>query len=460
MYQQQNDNSFPELPPFDPEEPARTTHTLSSSRRRLNQYIRGEKIGKGKHGEVYACRTEDANAYTMASQIFFYHAVKAVLKFQAHDKMKLLRRNYQQQSQNGRLPLNSTVNSIRKEIAIMKKCRHGNVVRLIEVIDDPQDEKIYMIMELLPGGEVQWKNAANQPILMLRQVRRILRDTILGLEYLHQEGIIHRDIKPANILYTRDRRSVKIIDFGVAHYTPPSPKSKQAKGKQVEQQNLRSDPYSIDPSLFPKSDLRKRVGTPSFLAPEVVWVSPDGPDVSPSPSVDYLSPSLTNVSPDQTSTTFSTPAPRQRPPITKAIDVWSLGVTFYCLLFGHTPFSAPTENGQSSEFVLYNKVLSTDWNADDFMGTERVPTGGRHPPVSDAEGYAVIQLLDHMLQKNPKHRIDLPELKAHPWVLRDIDNPREWLQLTSPSDDNQTKSNPNWVKNASKKILKLIPGTR
>lgn len=58
--------------------------------------------------------------------------------------MKLLRRNYQQESQNGRPPLNSTMNSIRKEIAIMKKCRHGNVVRLIEVIDDSQDEKIYM----------------------------------------------------------------------------------------------------------------------------------------------------------------------------------------------------------------------------------------------------------------------------------------------------------------------------
>jgi serine/threonine protein kinase len=40
--------------------------------------------------------------------------------------------------------MNSTENSIRKEIAIMKKCRHPHIVRLLEVIDDPQQEKIYM----------------------------------------------------------------------------------------------------------------------------------------------------------------------------------------------------------------------------------------------------------------------------------------------------------------------------
>jgi serine/threonine protein kinase len=41
-------------------------------------------------------------------------------------------------------PWSSTENSIRKEIAIMRKCRHPNLVRLLEVIDDPQQEKIYI----------------------------------------------------------------------------------------------------------------------------------------------------------------------------------------------------------------------------------------------------------------------------------------------------------------------------
>ena len=41
-------------------------------------------------------------------------------------------------------PLSSTEHSIRKEIAVMRNCRHANIVRLFEVIDDPQQDKIYL----------------------------------------------------------------------------------------------------------------------------------------------------------------------------------------------------------------------------------------------------------------------------------------------------------------------------
>jgi serine/threonine protein kinase len=74
-------------------------------------------------------------------------AIKAVKRSSPRDKMKLLRRNYQQNettSSERQYPPNSTENTIRKEIAIMKKCRHPNIVRLMEVIDDPQQEKIFM----------------------------------------------------------------------------------------------------------------------------------------------------------------------------------------------------------------------------------------------------------------------------------------------------------------------------
>jgi serine/threonine protein kinase len=75
-------------------------------------------------------------------------AIKVVKRSNPRDKIKLLRRNYQQNETaigtNRPYFMNSTENSIRKEIAIMKKCRHPNIVRLLEVIDDPQQEKIYM----------------------------------------------------------------------------------------------------------------------------------------------------------------------------------------------------------------------------------------------------------------------------------------------------------------------------
>jgi SNF1-activating kinase 1 len=62
------------------------------------------------------------------------------------DKMKLLRKSAIQASPHTPLTerLGTTENKIRKEIAIMKKCRHAHVVRLLEVIDDRMKYKIYM----------------------------------------------------------------------------------------------------------------------------------------------------------------------------------------------------------------------------------------------------------------------------------------------------------------------------
>ena len=75
-------------------------------------------------------------------------AIKGVRKVNVQrDKIKMLRKINQQDpsTRNQANPLpNSTMNSIRKEIAIMKKCRHAHLVRLFEIIDDPNAEKIYM----------------------------------------------------------------------------------------------------------------------------------------------------------------------------------------------------------------------------------------------------------------------------------------------------------------------------
>ncbi|ETW83435.1 hypothetical protein HETIRDRAFT_242280, partial [Heterobasidion irregulare TC 32-1] len=202
---------------------------------------------------------------------------------------------------------------IRKEIAVMKRCRHPHVVRLIEVIDDKLYKKIYMIMEYLGGGEIKWRDQDNNPILRVEQARRICRDVILGLEYLHKQDIIHRDIKPANLMWTSDRRSVKITDFGVAHLS----------GR---------DPEEI--LLFDKAELAKTAGTPAFLAPEVVWEFGNVP-ASSTPASPATPPENGSV-----------------PSITKSIDLWAFGVTLYSLLFGRTPFVAEGNH----EFMLYHVI--------------------------------------------------------------------------------------------------------
>lgn len=101
------------------------------------------------------------------------------------------------------------------EIAIMKKINHPNVVRLIEIIDDPNYDKLYIIMEYINGGTLLKQIKINN-ILSEEKAWKYFRELILGLEYCHDvAGIIHRDIKPENILIdTKD--SLHIVDFGVS----------------------------------------------------------------------------------------------------------------------------------------------------------------------------------------------------------------------------------------------------
>ncbi|KDQ52643.1 hypothetical protein JAAARDRAFT_138321 [Jaapia argillacea MUCL 33604] len=270
--------------------------------------------------------------------------------------------------------LTSTEQKIRKEIAIMKKLRHAHVVRLLEVIDDKQYGRIFMVMEYLGGGEVKWRNMDNEPILTVDQTRRIIRDVILGLEYLHYQGIIHRDIKPANLMYTSDRRSVKITDFGVSHFS---------YAQRLAAATTPYDASDDDPILMDESDLSKMAGTPPFMAPEVIWEMKDtsGGSVSGSASV--------------------------------TIDVWALGVTLFSLLFARVPFFDPDFN----EWRLYRLICNEEWEVDETMGVDKVVTGGRRRgrgkgKEEEGEGAVVVGLLERLLEKDANKRIKLAQVKV------------------------------------------------
>lgn len=81
-----------------------------------------------------------------------YQAIKAVKRNNPRaEKMNLLRRRNLPTSPHTPLTdkLSSLEQKIRKEIAIMKKCRHGHIVRLLEVIDDKLNDRIYMGKRIL-----------------------------------------------------------------------------------------------------------------------------------------------------------------------------------------------------------------------------------------------------------------------------------------------------------------------
>mmetsp|Transcript_9485 Transcript_9485/g.21709 ORF Transcript_9485/g.21709 Transcript_9485/m.21709 type:complete len:1183 (+) Transcript_9485:42-3590(+) len=134
---------------------------------------------------------------------------------------------------------------LKNEVEIMKRMSHPNIVRLVEVIDDPSADKMYLIQEYAEKGEIGSNTKISAP-LPPDLARKYLRDILRGVEYLHLMGIVHRDIKPANLLVTKDD-TVKIADFGVARAI--------AEGSAT---------------AVPK-------GTPAFMAPELLALAGPAP---------------------------------------------------------------------------------------------------------------------------------------------------------------------------------------
>lgn len=148
------------------------------------------------------------------------------------------------------------------------KIDHPNVVKIFEI--NEHDGWWYIAMELVEGQTLQQVIKAAGPLSLARACI-IIGDAATALETAHEHGIIHRDVKPSNLMITRQGRC-KLTDFGLVRVDSPN------------------DPFELHD---------KSVGTPKFMAPEVV----------------------------------------QRKHQTPALDVYSLGATFYFALTGKPPYA-------------------------------------------------------------------------------------------------------------------------
>ncbi len=99
------------------------------------------------------------------------------------------------------------------EARAMAVLSHPNILAVYDVDED--DDSVYIVMELLPGGSVQDVVEARGP-LHPAAAAEVMRQTLLGLQFAHASGVVHRDIKPHNILLAHDG-SAKLTDFGIAH---------------------------------------------------------------------------------------------------------------------------------------------------------------------------------------------------------------------------------------------------
>eukprot|EP01117_Protostelium_nocturnum_P018716 TRINITY_DN788_c0_g1_i1.p1 TRINITY_DN788_c0_g1~~TRINITY_DN788_c0_g1_i1.p1 ORF type:complete len:360 (+),score=126.75 TRINITY_DN788_c0_g1_i1:236-1315(+) len=130
-----------------------------------------------------------------------------------------------------------------REIEIMKKVNHKNVLRLEEVYE--VEETIALVMELVSGGELFFK-IVERGNYSEKDAASIVLQIIQGVGYLHDNGICHRDLKPENLLCSGEEEygfkpyRVIIADFGL---------SKEFDGGEA---------------------LETSCGTPDYVAPEVI----------------------------------------------------------------------------------------------------------------------------------------------------------------------------------------------
>lgn len=206
----------------------------------------------------------------------------------------------------------------------MKKLNHDNLVSLIEVLDDPTEDSLYMVLEYCKKGVIMKVGVDERADPYDEEACRCwFRDLILGIEYLHAQGVVHRDIKPDNLLLTGDD-VLKIVDFGVSEMFE----------KQSEMLTAKS------------------AGSPAFLPPELCVAKHGG--ISG-----------------------------------KAADIWSMGVTLYCFRFGCIPFERP------GVLDLYESIKNDQLDVQSQECSDELR-----------------DLLSKILEKDPKKRITMPEIRV------------------------------------------------
>ena len=134
-----------------------------------------------------------------------------------------------------KIKINSENKRIEREINILKKLNHLNIVKIVQIKEDMNN--IYIIMEYIENNLFNY--ILNKKYLSEQESSFYFFQLISGIDFIHSQGIVHRDLKPENILITKNK-ILKIIDFGLSNYF--------SKGKL----------------------LSTLCGSPSYTAPEII----------------------------------------------------------------------------------------------------------------------------------------------------------------------------------------------
>ena len=172
------------------DEIATTSNRFDPHRQPTFKWIKGQLIGKGTFGRVYLGMNITTGEPIAVKQ------VEVNPKVAGQEKEKL----------------REMVKSLDIEIDTMKDLDHPNIVSYLGC--ERKEFSISIFLEYIPGGSIgsclRKHGQFVEPI-----VRSLTRQTLSGLSYLHDKGILHRDLKADNILLDLDG-TCKISDFGIS----------------------------------------------------------------------------------------------------------------------------------------------------------------------------------------------------------------------------------------------------
>ncbi|KAK8561131.1 hypothetical protein V6N13_149689 [Hibiscus sabdariffa] len=159
---------------------------------KADSYEKLEKIGQGTYSSVYKARDVETNKIVALKKVRFANMDPESIRFMA------------------------------REIVILRRLDHPNVIKLQGIITSRVSESLYLIFEYM---EHDLAGLAAAPGIMLTeaQIKCYMQQLFHGLEHCHSRGILHRDIKGANLLIDYNG-NLKIADFGLATFSHPDEK--------------------------------------------------------------------------------------------------------------------------------------------------------------------------------------------------------------------------------------------
>lgn len=255
----------------------------------------------------------------------------------------------------------NAVESILAERDILITVRNPFVVRFFYSFTSR--ENLYLVMEYLNGGDL-YSLLRNLGCLDEDVARVYLAEVVLALEYLHSMQIVHRDLKPDNLLIAHDGH-IKLTDFGLSKVGLIN-STDDLSGPAVSGASLYGDDEP-QMSELEQMDHRARrqnrsaVGTPDYLAPEILLGTGHG----------------------------------------CSADWWSVGVILFELIVGIPPFNA--EHPQT----IFDNILN-----------RKIPW----PHVPEEMSVEARDLIAKLLTEDPHQRLGAngaSEVKRHPF-FKDI----------------------------------------